>query len=577
MYQALLTRRYLTTKVMPLLAIVAVMLCTAMVLIVWSIMGGFLTMLLNSGRTLMGDVAISWPTSGFAYYDDLIERLEADPAVAAATPVIESFGTLSLPDGRIEGLQIKGIHGPSYGRVTGYTDSLWWRPIDEPLPRDTRYKDHVILASGEAYSGRIVKESEGSIRFRIESEKGRARTRTFSREEIAQLGRGVWQDIRLRNHDVWARHLDNGLHLREVDERTGVERPAMVIGIEVTGFNERTEGGVYIPRPFGVRTETGEVLWRNDRMIDSSLLVTLYPQGRSGRPVDVVSRILPVANEFRSGVYEIDSSVAYVNLDELQRMLRMDAAPRLEVGQGEYDVSIDPETGEERFETPEVQRVDPPRVTTVLVRAADGVTPDRLAAVARRIYAEFAAAHPGEVPAPPPDAGRAPPDSIIIQTWEQRQGTMVAAIKKETGLVMFIIMFISMVASFLILAIFWAMVSEKTKDIGVLRALGAGKLGVAWLWLRYGLAIGLIGSVLGGIMAHLIVWNINPIHEWIGRNMGLYIWDPKVYYFTEIPHEVEPWKAAIVLVGGLTFSILGALIPAVKAANMDPVQALRFE
>ena len=58
MYQALLTRRYLTSKLMPLLSALAVTLCTAMVLTVWSVMGGFLNVLLDSGKTIIGDVAI---------------------------------------------------------------------------------------------------------------------------------------------------------------------------------------------------------------------------------------------------------------------------------------------------------------------------------------------------------------------------------------------------------------------------------------------------------------------------------------------------------------------------------------
>ena len=144
-------------------------------------------------------------------------------------------------------------------------------------------------------------------------------------------------------------------------------------------------------------------------------------------------------------------------------------------------------------------------------------------------------------------------------------------------MVLFLLLFISFVAVFLILAIFWSMVSEKTKDIGVLRSIGAGRLGVAWLWLRYGVVIGLSGALLGSALAHVVVWNINPIHEWLGRALGLVIWDPSVYYFPEIPHEVIPWKAGVVLLGGVTFSVLGALIPAVKAARMDPVRALRFE
>ena len=132
-------------------------------------------------------------------------------------------------------------------------------------------------------------------------------------------------------------------------------------------------------------------------------------------------------------------------------------------------------------------------------------------------------------------------------------------------------------AVFLILAIFWAMVSEKTKDVGVLRAVGATRAGVAWLWLRYGLTLGVVGTVFGMVISYAIVWNINPIHEWLGRAFGLTLWDPKVYYFSELPRHVEPTKAVIVIVGAVVFSVIGALVPALRAASYDPVKSLRFE
>jgi lipoprotein-releasing system permease protein len=73
------------------------------------------------------------------------------------------------------------------------------------------------------------------------------------------------------------------------------------------------------------------------------------------------------------------------------------------------------------------------------------------------------------------------------------------------------------------------------------------------------------------------VWNINPIHEWLGRAFGLSLWDPKVYYFSEIPRHVEPVKAMIVVIGAVVFSVIGALVPALRAASYDPVKSLRFE
>jgi ABC-type lipoprotein release transport system permease subunit len=140
-YQALLTRKYLTSKVMPLLAMAAVTLSVATVLVTWSVMGGFLNTLLNSGRTLIGDVTIHWPTAGFPYYDDLRERLESDEAIKAAAPMIETFGVLALPDEQVHGVIVKGIDGPSYADVTGFTDTIWWKPLDEPLRKDTDEED----------------------------------------------------------------------------------------------------------------------------------------------------------------------------------------------------------------------------------------------------------------------------------------------------------------------------------------------------------------------------------------------------------------------------------------------------
>lgn len=522
MYQALLTRRYLTSKVMPLLAALAVVLCTAMVLIVWSVMGGFLVKLVDSGRTMIGDVLIAWPNSGFAYYDDLTQRLEKDPMVAGAAPLIEAYGLINLPDGRSESVIVKGIHGPSYAKVTDYTTALWWKPIDEPLRKDVDRLDP-----------------------RLDP------TKT----------------------DLFEQLLKNGLSLTRPDPATGITRPAVVLGIEVTGYNKRFPSGVFVPQTPVQRSTAGQFQQIKTFMPTmGTVTISLPPRDSKGLVVNMVTRQFPVANEFHSGIYEIDHRTVLMELSAAQAMLQMNAATRLEGDPTRPVRIIIGEGGTEQIVEPTVTVEDPARVTHVIVRGraeqGGGADADKLAERCREIYAQFAQAHEGKVP---------DEFAIRISTWEDQNRILISAVRKETGLVLSIFSFISMTAVFLVLAIFWSMVSERTKDVGVLRAIGASRRGIAAVWLLYGLAIGIVGSLLGGTLAYVIVTNINPIHEWMGESLGLYIWDPRVYYFSEIPHKVEPDKMAYVLIGGLVSSVLGALIPAIRAAMMDPVKSLRFE
>ena len=509
-YQALLTRRYLTSKIMPLLAMAAVTLSVATVVITWSVMGGFLKTLLSSGRTLVGDVAITWPNVGFGHYEDLIERLEADERIAGAAPIVETYGLVQLPDGRIEDVFIRGIDGESFSKVTDFESLLWWRPLEKPMPKDYAAADP-----------------------RLEAEQA----------------------------DTYAWMLENGRDLSRPDDRSDRPLPAVVLGIEVSGLNKRTSQGFYQPYWAYRATPDGGVETGQEILpLNGSVGLTLLTLDRQGRPVDSITRNLPVANEFQSGIYEADSKTVFVRLDLLQSMLNMDEAVRV-AERDPFDPGV-----------VEVIGRDPARVTSVTLRAAPGVHVEGKAGEAfkdhvREIYRAFEADH-DDVP---------PSEVVIIRTWEDMNRTMIAAVRKETGLVLFVFGIVCFTTVFLVLSIFWSMVSEKTRDIGVLRALGASTAGVSWLWLRYGVSIGVVGSAAGLGAAWVIVHNINTIHDWLGETFGLVIWDPSVYYFVEIPREVEPLHAAVVFAMGVFTCVFGAALPAVRAGSMDPVRALRFE
>lgn len=524
MYQVLLTRRYLTTKIMPLLASMAVLLCTAMVLITWSVMGGFLGMLVGSGRTLVGDVVIGWPGVGFAHYDELIARLQSDPEIEAATPVIETYAYVTSPDGTRQGVLLKGIEGESYAKVTKYAETLWWRPLDKPLDKD-----------------KLKQDPRADKRYA----------------------------------EMMARILGQGLSLTRTNPQTGEKEPAVVPGIEFTGFNRRDPAGFYTPRT-RTRARADGTMELVDQFLPNGgyLTVAVAPLDANGKAIDLVNTKVPVANEFQSGVYEVDSRSMFIELGALQKMLSMQKALRTERTSKEpFRIEVDPKTGEEKLvENNKVIGESPARVTHVLVRGkgdlSNKAAVNRLRDRCSAIYKDFAAAFPGQVP-----EGY----DIQVQTWEDLNHMMISAVEHERLLVLFLFIIISITAIFLVLAIFWSMISEKTRDIGILRAIGASKLGVASVWLWYAFAIGVVGASLGVVAAYIIVLNINPIHDWLGARLGIVIWDPRVYYFVKIPNQVGTVSAVVVFFVGVVSSVLGAAWPALRAASMNPVRALRFE
>ncbi len=513
MYASLLARKYLTTKAIPLLAAFAVTLSVATELIVWSVMGGFLTMLVNEGRKTDGDLRITWEHVGFGHYEDLVKRLEADPAIAHASPLIETLAILGMPDDRPVSVQLMGIDPSSYADATVYGQSLYWRPIDTPVPGD-----------GEAQDPRLVAD----------------------------------------DHPVLEQWLMEGRTLR-----TPLGEAAMVTGIAATGWNWRiVPGNFYVPRFSEKKLATGRVELDRSFLPQLSVRLTVLPLGQEGTgALDLRTIEFPIANELATGNYAYDSHIALVPLDALQDLLKMGAASRVDPASNPFAVEIGPD-GQERPARPIILGESPARVTDVLVRAAPGVKSAALLEACEAVYAKFEAEHRGQVPSQ---------RSIAIQTYEQRNAMFIGAVQKETTLVLFIFGVVSLTSVFLVLAIFWAMVSEKTRDIGVLRAIGASGTGVAAIWVGYGLAIGLVGSALGAGLAALVVTNINPIHEWLGKALNVQVWDPNVYYFTTIPTDLDAMKFAIIVAGGIIASVVGALVPAARAAWMDPVKALRFD
>ncbi len=307
------------------------------------------------------------------------------------------------------------------------------------------------------------------------------------------------------------------------------------LGIEVNPYNTRTDRGTYeFPNA-----------WLGRR-----LSLTLVPLSRQGGLLEPSVDQFVVVNEFHSGLFEVDSKRVFVRFDDAQRMLLMDEAPR-----------VDPN------DPSRVIGTVPARCSAIIVRAHDGVSPEQLLPVVRSEYDRFQRAHTGMPQRP----------FMMIYTWRQLMRSLLDTVQNEKNLMAFLFGIVSFVAVIMVLVIFYMIVLEKTRDIGILRALGAGRLGVASIFLVYAAVIGTIGSALGTLVAWLTVKYINELHAWLGEAFGIVIWDRRVYFFDEIPNRVNWVEIAIIVAAAIIASVFGAIVPAIRAARVDPVESLRYE
>lgn len=167
--------------------------------------------------------------------------------------------------------------------------------------------------------------------------------------------------------------------------------------------------------------------------------------------------------------------------------------------------------------------------------------------------------------------------AFAVRTWIDQNPSLFGAVQMEKRVMFIILLLISVVASLNIVSTLVMVVLEKTKDIGILRAVGATRTSVGAIFTVQGLLISLIGVILGLISGITLALNIDPISKFIERETGFTFFPSNVYYLDAIPSQIMPTDVLIIVVCAVGLSLVASLFPAALAARLDPVVALRYE
>ena len=599
MYKLLLCLRYLRTRYIALASIVSVTLGVATMIVVNSVMAGFTTEMKDRIRGLLADVVIETHSlAGVEDADALIARAKraAPGMIEAATPTVEMYAVMTYPVHGIpvhRPVQLIGIDPRGKDRVGPLRENLAsYRPLvkdGETLAAAERGPSEPLDWSLTPKAAEYARQAHLAELDRIERHRRRDAGRSaILPAEATDAAFGDGYDEPLRPGDL----LDDGFPGEGEDPP--VTTDPFISPIDALAASARPEpdadpaaaarcfiGSQIISVPL-TDPVTGE--FREHQLVQPGQNVRLTTvKSVNGAMPEAVGLVATCADVFKSGMSEYDNRVVFMDIEKLQEVRGMlsDAADptvgvgaevrvrtfadggdeygevmRMEGGYAIVRLGRWWEAGEERpYPLDQLTPVSR-SVTTVQIKLKDDADPAVAVAMLKQAF---------------------PAERFSVGTWESKQGPLLAAVDMETTILNVLLFLIVAVAGFGILAIFYMIVVEKTRDIGILKALGAGSRGILTIFLSYGLSLGIVGAGVGCVLGLVFVRYINEVERFISYLTGRKVFDERIYYFPEIPTRVDPVTVLLVALGAVLIAVAASVLPARRAAALHPVQALRYE
>lgn len=164
-----------------------------------------------------------------------------------------------------------------------------------------------------------------------------------------------------------------------------------------------------------------------------------------------------------------------------------------------------------------------------------------------------------------------------VVTWEEANRQLLGVLAVEKNMMFFLLIFIVLVAAFSIANTLITSASQKTKEIGLIKSLGATDRFVSMVFILQGFLIGTIGSITGTVMGYVVLHFRNEIIRFVSFCAGRDLFPKEFYFFNELPANIIVSDVAIIVFSSILLCTVGAMLPALRAARLDPANALRYE
>lgn len=166
-------------------------------------------------------------------------------------------------------------------------------------------------------------------------------------------------------------------------------------------------------------------------------------------------------------------------------------------------------------------------------------------------------------------------ETVTVQSWKQYRRESIAPMEQEETIMGVMFAFVGITTVFIILVVFYMIIRHKSKDIGILKSIGASGVDIIELFSGFAFLIGLIGSAFGLYAGWLFLLSINRIENWLFVNYHFQLWDRSIYAIGEIPNQIELITLLVIILSAVLACWIGAFVPSWQAARQKPVETLQ--